>query len=165
MGPSEPPPPKPRPSSRPEPKNVPLRRADRADQMAIMVGVNPRDTDGDSYPDVLDVTTMLLEGPRNDLVFVPGSFEFELVPLDESIEQPWRVWIFDARQTALAAGPTLFNLPGYTFALDLRENGGDRMLPMVANLTGRFQATAGGPVVEALPGQRVVQLGNEPSRR
>ena len=78
--------------------------------MAIMVGVNPRDTDGDSYPDILDVTAMLLEGPRNDLVFVPGSFEFELVPLDESIEQPWRVWIFDARQTALAAGPTLFEL-------------------------------------------------------
>jgi hypothetical protein len=160
MGPTEPSPPQRRPTSRPEPRIVPLRYAQHADQMAIMVGAHPRDTDGDGYPDLIDVTAMLMEGRSGDPVFVAGRFEFEFEPLDESVKRPWRVWIFTEQQSAAAAGPTVFDLPGYMFSLDLRTNGGDRMPATAANLTGRFMAAAGGRAIEALPGQRVVQLGS-----
>lgn len=163
QGPSAPTPPRPRPSTRPEPKVVPLRQAMYADQMAIMVGAKPRDTDADGYPDMIDVTALLMKGRRGDLVLVPGSFEFELQPLQQSTDQPWRVWAFDEEQTAAAAGPTVFDLPGYSFTLDLRATGGDRMPATAANVTGRFQAQAGGPVLEATPDQRIVQIGKGPS--
>tara|TARA_Y100001934_G_C12153043_1_gene678230 strand:- start:197 stop:745 length:549 start_codon:yes stop_codon:yes gene_type:complete len=157
QSPSAPPSPKPKISARPEPKTVPLRHANRAEQMAVMIRAKPRDTDADGYPDTIDVTAVLING--NDPVLVPGVFEFELQPLDESIERPWRVWTFNQQQSAAAAGPAVFDLPGYSFALDLRQNGGDRMPALAANVTARFLAIDGGPVVEAQPGQRVVQVG------
>lgn len=159
MGPTPAPPPKPRPSSRPKPKTVPLRWADRADRLVIMVSANPRDADADGYPDLLDVTAMLFEGRAGDPVFVDGRFEFELEPLGDTVERPWRVWRINEAASAAGAGPTLFDLPGYAFALDLRENGGDRMPPIAANLTGRFLPASGAATVDCVPGQRIVQLG------
>lgn len=159
-----PPPPKPRPSFRPEPKTVQLRRTDRADRMVIMVGANPRDADADGYPDLLDVTAMLFEGRAGDPVLVPGCFEFELEPLDDAVPRPWRVWRIGEPASAAGAGPTLFGLPGYAFTLDLRQNGGDRMPPIAANVTGRFVPASGARTIGCEPGQRVVQLGGGPRR-
>ena len=164
MGPSPRPTPRPRPSFRPTPKTVPLRWADRADRLVVMVGSHPRDTDADGYPDMLDVTAMLFEGRQGDPVLVDGSFEFELEPLDDSVQRPWRVWRIDEAAVAAGAGPTLFDLPGYAFALDLRKNGGDQMPPIAANLTGRFVPSSGAAAVTCLPDQRVVQLGGVPGR-
>jgi hypothetical protein len=151
--------PTPKPSFRPTPKTVPLRRADRADRLVVMVGSHPRDTDADGYPDSLDVTAMLFEGRQGDPVLVDGRFEFELEPLNDSVPRPWRVWQVDEAAAAMAAGPTLFDLPGYAFCLDLRKNGGDQMPPIAANLTGRFTPASGAAAVACVAGQRVVQLG------
>ncbi len=159
MGPAPEPPPKPKPSFRPKPKTVQLRHSDHADRLVIMVGANPRDADADGYPDLLDVTAMLFEGRAGDPVFVKGHFEFELEPLDERVQRPWRVWQIDEAASAAGGGPTLFDLPGYAFTLDLRQNGGDRMPPIAANLTARFFPASGAATVGCVPGQRVVQLG------
>ncbi|MBT4767788.1 MAG: hypothetical protein HOO04_05455 [Phycisphaerae bacterium] len=159
MGPSSQPAERPKPSLRPKPKTVALRRAATADRLIIMVGANPRDTDADGYPDMLDINAMLFEGRAGEPVLVDGSFDFELEPLDESIERPWRTWHIDAAKAAGGAGPTLFDLPGYALTLDLRQNGGDGMAPIAANLTGTFTPLNGGRTITCVPGQRVVQLG------
>lgn len=159
MGPEPPAPRKPRLSTQPEPKTVELRWADRADRLVIMVGTNPRDVDADGFPDILDVTAMLFEGRGGDPVFVNGRFEFELQPLDETVRRPWRVWEIDEATSSSAAGPTLFNLPGYAFSLDLRDNGGDQMPAIAANLTGRFYPSSGASQVNCVPGKRIVQIG------
>jgi hypothetical protein len=164
MGPAQPAAPKPKRSFRPKPKTVPLRRAETANRLVIIVGANPRDTDADGYPDMLDINAMLFEGRRSEPVLVEGSFDFELEPLDESIERPWRTWHVGAATAAAGAGPTLFDLPGYTLALDLRQNGGDRMPPIAANFTGTFTPLSGGPTIVCVPGQRVVQLGGQQQR-
>ena len=164
MGPAKPEPPKPKPTFRPKPKTVPLRRAESADRLVIMVGANPRDTDADGYPDLLDVTAMLFEGRSSDPVLVNGAFEFELEPLNEDVPRPWRIWTINEATVAAAEGPTLFDLPGYSLTLDVRENGGDRMPPTAANLTGRFIPASGAPTVDCVPGQRVVQLGGNARR-
>jgi hypothetical protein len=159
MGPAPEPPPKPRQSFRPKPKTVQLRRSDHADRLVIMVGANPRDADADGYPDLLDVTAMLFEGQAGDPVFVEGRFEFELEPVDEGMPRPWRLWRIGEAASAAGGGPTLFGLPGYAFTLDLRHNGGDRMPPIAANLTGKFIPASGAATVGCVPDQRVVQLG------
>ncbi|MDP7574270.1 MAG: hypothetical protein QF723_04090 [Phycisphaerales bacterium] len=164
MGLMQKPPPKPRPSFHPKPKTVPLRRTDRADQLVIIVGANPRDVDADGYPDLLDVTAILFEGQAGEPVFVDGRFEFELEPLDDSVTRPWRVWQISESESTSAAGPTLFDLPGYGFTLDLRENGGDQMPPIAANLVGRFSPASGAATVDCVPGQRIVQLGGSERR-
>jgi len=149
--------PPPRPSARPEPKTVPLRHAAAADRLVLMIGSKPRDTDGNGYPDSLDLTAMLFEGPGGDPVLVPGWFEFELQPVDESIQRPWRRWTMDEATTASAAGPALFNLPGYAFTLDLRDNGGERFESTSANVVAAFHPAAGGRSVVCAPEQRIVR--------
>jgi hypothetical protein len=155
MGPSSQSAEKPKPRLRPKPKTVALRRAETADRLIIMVGANPRDTDADGYPDMLDINAMLFEGRAGEPVLVDGSFDFELEPLDESIERPWRTWHIDAATAAGGAGPTLFDLP---------QNGGDRIAPIAANLTGTFTPLSGGRTITCVPGQRVVQLGAQRRR-
>jgi len=138
---------------------VPLRHAERADGLVVMVGSKPRDTDGNGFPDTIDVTAMLIEGARSEPVLVPGTFEFELEPLGEEKSRPWRVWTIGVQAAAAAAGPMIFDLPGYGFSLDLRTNGGDRIQPTAANVLARFRPASGAPVVQCAPEQRIVYLG------
>ena len=134
----------------------------RPNRMALIVAPKAEDIEGDGKADLINVSVVLFSEPRPEPVIVPGTFEFEAVPLhtDSKSDVSILKWRFNQDQTGAAEGPTMFGFPGYRFQLDVRKIGDGPMPAKVVNIEATFQPAAGGPPVKCVPDQRLVRLGN-----
>lgn len=128
--------------------------------MALLVGVKPSDSDGNSYPDQIAVQAFLYAQPHPTSIHEPGAFVFELYPAGASTRRnrPLATWRFDAEQVERAQFNSRLFARGYGFHLSLLEVGGDVYPSMTANLVSRFEPADGRPPVES-HGVRIIQIG------
>ncbi|MEE2908341.1 MAG: hypothetical protein VX527_11000 [Planctomycetota bacterium] len=147
---------------RPEPKIMKVLRDVRPNRMALIVAPKAEDIEGDGQADLINVSVVLFSEPRPEPVIVPGTFEFEAVPLKND-DKPGTLkmkWQFNQDQTQAAEGPTMFGFPGYRFQLDVRKIQQGPMPAKVVNIEATFQPATGGPPINCIPDQRLVRLGN-----
>jgi hypothetical protein len=131
----------------PEPRPGPRTPADaRADALVIQVAAKPRDTNGNKYPDLIEVMANLFATPHPMPLHEDGAFVFQMYP-SGTVDQPdaavLREWRIEgaALERARAMNP-LFG-PSYQFNLSLLDGGTDRLPLMAADLVVWFEPADG----------------------
>jgi len=135
------------PSIWPDPRPIPQAPADaRADAIVMMLGVSPRDTNGNGYPDLIAATTYLFDRRYSPPLYQAGSLIFELYPPGDAGRagvEPLRTWRYDAESAAKARRSSGFG-PCYRFRLSLLDDGGsDEIHFRTADMVCRFEPADG----------------------
>jgi hypothetical protein len=131
----------------PQPHAGPRTPADaRADALVIQVAAKPRDTNGNKFPDLIEVMANLFATPHPMPVHEEGEFVFQIYPgglIDDPSASPLREWRIagDDLEAAKIINP-LFG-PTYQFNLSLLDTGTDRLPLMAADLVAWFQPADG----------------------
>ncbi len=136
----------------PEPREAPETPADaKADALVLQVAAKPRDTNGNQYPDLIEVQANLFARPHPMPLHEEGAFIFRLYPggrTDDPAVTPIREWRIegDALDESRVINP-LFG-PTYQITLSILDEGTDRLPLMSADLVASFEPADGrAPVV------------------
>lgn len=133
-------------SAPPRPRPSPPPRDARADVVVVNVGAAPADTDGNGYPDSLQVTAYLFDTRYPPPIFEDGTFVFLLYASGEAAQpaaQPLRQWRFADQALAGARARNYFG-PCHLFRLSLLDQGSDSLGVAMADLACRFEPADGG---------------------
>ena len=130
-------------------------------RMTLQVVPSPDDTDGNGYPDTMQVMSSLFSHPHPMAMDADGAFVFTLyrqgeAHLPDAI--PIGEWRFEGEEVGDARATAMWGTC-YRFRLSLRTVGSDRMPPLRADLRGRFEPSAGGSEIRSSDEVRPVQLG------
>jgi len=131
----------------PQPRPGPRTPASaKADALVIQVAAKPRDTNGNKFPDLIEVMANLFATPHPMPMHEKGAFVFQLYPggaIDDPTAVPLREWRIsgDELEKAKVINP-LFG-PTYQFALSLLVTGTDRLPLMAADLVAWFEPADG----------------------
>jgi len=121
-----------------------------ADRLVIQVSPKPRDTDGNGYPDTIELLAYLFDADHPTSIYEEGDFVFTLHPAGQSSDsdaEAIRTWRLSGEEVEDAKrGRSLYGLT-YAFKLSLLEEGGDRFPAIAADLTARFEPADGRPPV------------------
>ncbi|MGI9015401.1 MAG: hypothetical protein ACR2GY_14305 [Phycisphaerales bacterium] len=116
-----------------------------AKRIAMQVAAKPRDTNGNRYPDLIEVMANLFSDHPMPM-YEDGTFVFQMYPSGRSDvpdARPIREWrIGGERLRAAQVGNTIYGLT-YRFALSLLDEGGDQFPLMSADLICRFEPADG----------------------
>ena len=124
----------------------------KATQIALQLAPKPRDTNGNGFPDRIELLAYLFADEPATPFYEDGAFVFELyfggqadLPGSEPIHT-WRIEGAELEETK--GGRSIFG-PYYTIQLSLLdgENGTDRYPHVAADLTCRFEPADGRPAV------------------
>ena len=153
---SRPMPPKPRAVAPPSRDAVPNR-------MTLLVGQKPIDSNGNGYPDRIEVSTTLFAWPNTTGMESAGQFEFSLFAIGEADRPgatPLATWSLPVEPGGSAVVQTIWGL-SYNFELSITAARGSDELPgMRGDLRSRFiPAREGAAVVACSNEVRMVQLG------
>ena len=135
----------------PSPRHAPETPNDvTPDRIVLQVAAKPRDTNGNRYPDEIEVLANLFSNDHAMPFYADGTFVFTLYPDGRSgvpDARPIRVWrIAGDELEAAKGGRSLYGLT-YRFTLSLLENGGDQFPLISADLACRFEPADGSPPV------------------
>lgn len=138
-----------------------------ANRMTLLVGQKPMDTNGNGFPDRIEVATTLFAWPNTTGMQARGTFEFTLYQAgkaDDLHTEPLARWSFSGEEVENAVVRTMWGT-GYNFKLSLlRARGSDELPAMRGDLRGRFiSEDPSVPPVECSPEVRLVQLGRNAS--
>ncbi|MCI0637276.1 MAG: hypothetical protein L0206_25675 [Actinobacteria bacterium] len=136
----------------PAPRTVaPPPAGSKANAVAIQVAPKPRDTNGNGYPDLIDVAGYLFSEPHEMPLYEDGAFVFLLFldgQSDDSAALPICEWRVEGASLDRAkVGPTIIGL-AYSFGLSLLETAGDTFPLMSVDLVCRFEPADGREPVE-----------------
>ncbi len=153
---SRPMPPRPRAVKQPPSDAVPNR-------MTLLVGQKPIDTNGNGFPDRVEVSSTLFSWPNTAGMETPGTFEFALYPIghaDRPDAQPLARWEIPVESGSPHRVRTIWGF-SYNFQLSITAARGSDELPgMRGDMRGRFiPAFDDAPVVVCSDEVRLVQLG------
>jgi len=153
---SRPMPPKPRAVKPPPTDAVPNR-------MTLLVGQKPIDTNGNGFPDRVEVSSTLFSWPNTAGMETTGTFEFALYPIghaDRHDARPLARWQVSVEPGSDNRVRTIWGF-SYNFQLSITAARGSDELPgMRGDLRGRFiPAIDGAPAVACSDEVRLVQLG------
>lgn len=138
----------------------PVPAGTRATTIAVRVGNRPADTNGNGYPDLIQVEAHLIAQPHPTPLYQDGSFVFALYlegAASSDDARPIAQWRIGA--DAVRAARTRSTIgPAYAFRLSLLDEGTDKLPQIAADLVCRFEPSDGSAPVRA---QNVypVQLG------
>jgi len=139
----------------------------QANAVAIQVAPRPRDTNGNGYPDLVEVAAYLFAEPHEMPLYEDGAFVFAVyieghsddpgaMPLSE-----WRV-AGDALQRA-RIGETIVGL-AHSFTLSLLDTCGDTFPLMAVDLVCRFEPADGrAPIVRREVHKLQIGMGARPA--
>lgn len=157
---SGPMPPKPRPVE-PAPAGA------KANAVVLQVAPKPRDTNGNGYPDLIEVAAYLFAKPHPTPIYEDGVFVFTLYIAGQS-DRPGAIpiceWRIGGEQLESAkVGQTLYGLT-YAINLSLLTTSGDTFPLMPADLICRFEPADGRePVVRREV--HTIQIGSQSAGR
>ena len=103
--------------------------------MAVTFGPKPADSDGNLFPDSLNITAYLFSKPHPAPLFCAGTFHFSIYRLGQSSSvetaggEPLREWVMSA-EVAHASRSIALAGPCYEFTLSLLSNHGSDALPV-----------------------------------
>ena len=129
--------------------------------IALRVGAKPIDTNGNSYPDLIQVEAYLFAEPHPSPVYEDGAFLFTLHhrgQTDRPDARPIAEWRIEGEALQACKGISSLFGPAYTFGLSLMDKGGDEYPLCGADLSCRFEPADGRPAV-AGSGVRSLQIG------
>ena len=154
-------PPKPRSAADARTGNTP-------NQMSLIAGPKPDDSDGNGYPDLIHVSAALFDTtvPGSTSMPADGAFVFTLFrqgDIRRPSATPLGEWRFDAADVGAYRGRALYGV-NYQFALNLLDVRSDAMPPIQADIRGRYEPSVGGAPVHTSDEVRRVQLGRNLSR-
>jgi hypothetical protein len=147
----------------------------KVNRMALFVGQKPDDTNGNGYPDLINVTVMLFSSPHPTAILEPGAFTFTLYPqgkMSEPNVRPLSIWKMEGDAVTRAQSMALGG-PCYQFRLSMLDpasvppsNDGsgqmsaatDKIALEEADLVCRFVPADGSPPVNC-DGVRTIQIG------
>lgn len=153
---SRPMPPRPRAIKPPPDSAVPNR-------MTLLVGQKPIDTNGNGYPDQVEVSSTLFAWPHTTGMEAAGVFEFTLYPMghaDRPDGQPLATWTIPIEPGSSHLARTIWGY-SYNFQLSITAARGSDELPgMRGDLRGRFIPAGDQATPVACSNEvRMVQLG------
>ena len=130
----------------PPPRQAPVVPADAlVNTIVTQVGAKGIDTNGNGYPDEIRVISHLLSDPHPTPLFEPGTFVYQLFTSGDATRadaSPLAAWTFSPAEAQQArTGSTLG--PAYAFRLSLLQSGAEKLPPMLADLTCRFEPADG----------------------
>ena len=148
----------------PDPRPAPQTPSEAmANAIALRVGPKPRDTNGNGFPDQIQIEAYLFSEPFPSPIYEQGAFIFELYPTGESTTpdmQPLRAWRVEKEILESSRTRTLYG-PGYLLALSLLDDEGSDRYPLIAaDLVCRFEPESGGEAVKG-SGVYTLQLGRQ----
>jgi hypothetical protein len=123
----------------------------RVNTIAVQVGNKPADTDGNGFPDLIQVEVHLISRPHPTPIYEEGSFVFALyLPGQSSMPDatPIAQWRIDPEATRKARIRSAIG-SAYAFRLSLLDQVSDRLPQTAADLTCRFEPADGGLPVRA----------------
>jgi hypothetical protein len=130
--------------------------------LAVMLGPKPVDTDGNRFPDLIQVETYLFAEPHPQPIYEEGTFVFVLYALRTAADPgsvPIAEWRFSGEQLLKHRAVALAGICHH-FNLSLLDHGGDSDIGIGADLTARFEPSDGRPAVKAT-GVRTIQFGSQ----
>ncbi|UCD76486.1 MAG: hypothetical protein JSV91_06090 [Phycisphaerales bacterium] len=146
----------------PEPRPAPRTPADAlANAIALRVGAKPIDTNGNGYPDLIQVEAYLFSEPHPTPTYEDGAFVFTLHhrgQTDRPDALPIAEWRIEGEVLESCKGISSLFGPAYTFGLSLMDAGGDEYPLCGADLSCRFEPADGRPPVDG-KGVRSLQIG------
>lgn len=134
----------------------------RASLMTLLVGQKPADSNGNGFPDRIEVAAALFSDEHAAPLVADGTFVFVLYPLGSagrSDAQPVATWRFGPDETADARTQRIYGTC-YQFNLSLLETGTDRYPSMACDLRGWYEPAGGGPRVPCSDEVRPVPIGH-----
>jgi hypothetical protein len=133
-------------------------------QMVFLVGMKPKDSNGNGYPDEFAVTVALFTD-ADRAMHKQGSFEFTLVragTIDIPDVAPMQSWTFNPAEAARHEAVSLIG-PSYQFALSLAGTGVERVPSMSGDLICVYTPADGGEPVRCND-VRTIQFGRRNAR-
>lgn len=118
----------------------------RADALVIQVAAKPRDTNGNKYPDLIEVMANLFASPHPMPMHEAGEFVFQIYPggsIDDPDAPPLREWRISGPDLDKARVINPLFGPTYQFSLSLLTGGTDRLPLMAADLIAWFEPADG----------------------
>jgi hypothetical protein len=135
----------------PEPRPGPRTPASaKADALVIQVAAKPRDTNGNKYPDLIEVMANLFANPHPMPMHEAGAFVFQLYPggaIDDPSALPLREWRISGEELEKARVVNPLFGPTYQFSLSLLATGTDRLPLMAADLVAWFEPADGREII------------------
>lgn len=147
-------PPTPR-AARAVPESVP------PDRMVLLHAQKAVDTDGNGYPDQIEVLCSLFADGFNASIEWDGAFAFELYRMGDAHRpdaKPIAAWRYETPAVEQARVLASYG-PCYRFNLSLIEAGSERVPSQHGDLRGRFEPAGEAAAINASDEVRPVQVG------
>ena len=145
----------------PEPRTAaPTPEGTAINTLAVLKSQRPIDTNGNGFPNRLDVAVYLFSRPYPAPRHSAGTLRFLYYPMGSvdpvigASEEPLAEWVFEQEVLPLAAIDDIIG-QGYAFALDLSSIGLSSLPVDAADLVVEFAPTGGGDPVRSPSVQRV----------
>jgi hypothetical protein len=146
----------------PEPRAAtPAPAGAQPDLMTLLVGQKPADSNGNGFPDRIEVAAALFADDHPTPLVADGSFVFVLYPLGSAGQadaQPIAIWRFDPEAVRAARTQRIYGTC-YQFNLSLLVTGTDRYPFIACDLRGWYEPPGGERRVPCSDEVRPVPIG------